>query len=39
MNGAEVACQARIDWRTIPILFITGFADRAAIEHGQRLSA
>jgi CheY-like chemotaxis protein len=42
MNGAEVARQARIDRPTIPILFITGFtgfADRAAIEHGQRLFA
>ena len=32
MNGAEVARQARIDRPTIPILFITGFADRAAIS-------
>jgi DNA-binding response OmpR family regulator len=32
MNGAEVARQARIDGPTIPILFITGFADRAAIS-------
>ena len=32
MNGAQVACQARIDGPTIPILFITGFADRAAIS-------
>ena len=31
MNGAEVARQARIDRPTVPILFITGFADRAAI--------
>jgi signal transduction histidine kinase len=32
MNGAEVARKARIDRPTIPILFITGFADRAAIS-------
>jgi signal transduction histidine kinase/ActR/RegA family two-component response regulator len=32
MNGAEVARQARIARPTIPILFITGFADRAAIS-------
>ncbi|HEY1505483.1 MAG TPA: response regulator [Stellaceae bacterium] len=32
MNGAEVARQARIDRPKIPILFITGFADRAAIS-------
>jgi signal transduction histidine kinase len=32
MNGAEVARQARIDRPTIPILFITGFADRGAIS-------
>ena len=32
MNGAEVARQARISRPTIPILFITGFADRAAIS-------
>lgn len=32
MNGAEVARQARIDRPMIPILFITGFADRAAIS-------
>ncbi len=31
MNGAEVARQARISRPTLPILFITGFADRAAI--------
>jgi signal transduction histidine kinase len=32
MNGAEVARQARISRPTIPILFITGFADRGAIS-------
>ena len=32
MNGAEVARQARISRPNIPILFITGFADRAAIS-------
>jgi signal transduction histidine kinase len=32
MNGAEVARQARINRPKIPILFITGFADRAAIS-------
>ncbi len=32
MNGAEVARQVRISRPTIPILFITGFADRAAIS-------
>jgi CheY-like chemotaxis protein len=32
MNGAEVARQARITRPTIPILFITGYADRAAIS-------
>ena len=31
MNGAEVARQAQISRPTLPILFITGFADRAAI--------
>jgi signal transduction histidine kinase len=32
MNGAEVARQARISRPTIPILFITGFAERGAIS-------
>ncbi len=32
MNGAEVARKVRIDRPTIPVLFITGFADRAAIS-------
>jgi signal transduction histidine kinase len=32
MNGAEVARQVRLDRPGIPILFITGFADRAAIS-------
>jgi signal transduction histidine kinase len=31
MNGAEVARQARVDRPNIPILFITGFADRGAL--------
>jgi CheY-like chemotaxis protein len=31
INGAEVARQARMSRPGIPILFITGFADRAAI--------
>lgn len=32
MNGAEVARQVKIKRPTLPILFITGFADRAAIS-------
>jgi CheY-like chemotaxis protein len=31
MSGAEVARQARAKRPTLPILFITGFADRAAL--------
>lgn len=31
MNGAEVARQAKIKRPAMPVLFITGFADRAAI--------
>jgi len=31
MNGAELARQVRIRWPTLPILFATGFADRAAL--------
>jgi signal transduction histidine kinase len=32
MNGAEVARQVRIDRPNVPILFITGFAERGAIS-------
>ena len=31
MNGAELARQVRQRWPTLPILFATGFADRAAL--------
>ena len=31
MNGAEVAQQARVSRPEIPILFVTGYADRAAL--------
>jgi len=31
MNGAEVARHARSRWPGLPILFITGFADRSAL--------
>jgi CheY-like chemotaxis protein len=32
MNGAEVARQAYAKRPNLPILFVTGFADRAALE-------
>jgi signal transduction histidine kinase len=31
MNGAEVARQAKVRYPNLPVLFVTGFADRAAI--------
>ena len=31
MNGADLARQARVKRPALPILFITGFADRAAL--------
>ncbi len=31
MNGAEVAAEIRKRWPTMPVLFVTGFADTAAL--------
>jgi CheY-like chemotaxis protein len=31
MNGAEVARAVRIRWPSLPILFVTGYADTAAL--------
>jgi len=33
MNGAELARQVQAKWATLPILFVTGFADRTALGH------
>ncbi|MFC6792216.1 response regulator [Methylobacterium komagatae] len=31
MNGAEVATEIRRRWQAMPVLFVTGFADTAAL--------
>jgi signal transduction histidine kinase/ActR/RegA family two-component response regulator len=33
MNGAELARQVQAKWPALPILFVTGFADRTALAH------
>ena len=33
MNGAELARQVHAKWPALPILFVTGFADRTALAH------
>nr|WP_283214517.1 response regulator [Methylorubrum aminovorans] len=34
MNGVEVAAEIRRSWPTIPVIFVTGYADQTALTRG-----
>ncbi|WP_244472668.1 response regulator [Methylobacterium sp. Leaf89] len=39
MNGAEAACQIRLRWPHLPVMFVTGYADTAALMQAGEVGA
>jgi signal transduction histidine kinase len=39
MNGAEVACEIRRRWPHLPVMFVTGYADTAALMQAGEVGA
>ena len=39
MNGAEAACEIRLRWPHLPVMFVTGYADTAALMQAGEVGA